>query len=214
MCQTAITLVSKSLYTIDNDERLLKIKGVIALFVQTMAVSFVFLQACRRDADTIQQSWGYSVDSLDKLLLTIFDKYAQLLKERFSDDFQEVSHTRFSSAVRRVGILLSPTFPRRLSRQTTTCPCQSTIRTNTTRSSTSVGTRQRKTASSKRMCESLEMFAGTINADCLEASLVFFLSRKCTRFVASISGTFSIRSISFRTTTSTVLASLTILSKV
>ncbi|KAG9564078.1 exocyst complex subunit Sec15-like protein, partial [Aureobasidium melanogenum] len=71
MCQSAITLVSKALPTIDNDERLLKIKGVIALFVQTMG------------------SWGYSVDSLDRLLLKIFDKYAQLLKQRFSEDFQE-----------------------------------------------------------------------------------------------------------------------------
>ncbi|KAI5209385.1 exocyst complex subunit Sec15-like protein [Aureobasidium subglaciale] len=75
MCQSAITLVSKSLPAIDNDERLLKIKGVIALFVQTMG------------------SWGYSVDSLDKLLLTIFDKYAQLLKQRFSEDFQEIVST-------------------------------------------------------------------------------------------------------------------------
>jgi hypothetical protein len=41
MCQSAITLVSKALPTIDNDERLLKIKGVIALFVQTMGVSTV-----------------------------------------------------------------------------------------------------------------------------------------------------------------------------
>jgi len=39
MCQSTITLVNKSLPTIDNDERLLKIKGVIALFVQTMGVS-------------------------------------------------------------------------------------------------------------------------------------------------------------------------------
>ncbi|THZ80636.1 exocyst complex subunit Sec15-like protein [Aureobasidium pullulans] len=75
MCQSAIALVSKSLPTIDNDDRLLKIKGVIALFVQTMG------------------SWGYSVDSLDQLLLTIFDKYAQLLKQRFSEDFQEIVST-------------------------------------------------------------------------------------------------------------------------
>jgi hypothetical protein len=40
MCQSTVALVSKSLPSIDNDERLLKIKGVIALFVQTMGVSF------------------------------------------------------------------------------------------------------------------------------------------------------------------------------
>jgi hypothetical protein len=41
MCQSTIALVNKSLPTIDNDDRLLKIKGVIALFVQTMGVSIV-----------------------------------------------------------------------------------------------------------------------------------------------------------------------------
>ncbi|KAK4944953.1 hypothetical protein LTR28_008124, partial [Elasticomyces elasticus] len=71
MCQSAITLISNALHTVDNDDKLLKIKGVIALFVQTM------------------ENWGYSVASLDSLLLTLFDKYAQLLKKRFSDDFQE-----------------------------------------------------------------------------------------------------------------------------
>ena len=41
MCQSTIALVNKSLPTIDNDDRLLKIKGVIALFVQTMGVSSI-----------------------------------------------------------------------------------------------------------------------------------------------------------------------------
>ncbi len=39
MCQATITLVSKALNTVDNAEDLLKIKGVIALFIQTMDVS-------------------------------------------------------------------------------------------------------------------------------------------------------------------------------
>lgn len=39
MCQTAITLISKALNEVDNAEVLLKIKGVIALFIQTMDVS-------------------------------------------------------------------------------------------------------------------------------------------------------------------------------
>lgn len=73
MCQSSVSLISTALHHIDNDERLLKVKGVIALFIQTM------------------DSWGYSVASLDGLLLTLFDKYSSLLKRRFSDDFQEVS---------------------------------------------------------------------------------------------------------------------------
>lgn len=39
MCQSAITLITNALPMVDNDERLLKIKGVVALFVQTMDVS-------------------------------------------------------------------------------------------------------------------------------------------------------------------------------
>lgn len=38
MCQTAITLISKALHEVTNAETLLKRKGVIALFIQTMEV--------------------------------------------------------------------------------------------------------------------------------------------------------------------------------
>ncbi|MCJ1323018.1 hypothetical protein MMC15_008369 [Xylographa vitiligo] len=75
MCQTAITLIAKALHEVDNAEMLLKIKGVIALFIQTM------------------ESWVYPVGALDTFLLTLFEKYAELLKRRFSDDFQEIVST-------------------------------------------------------------------------------------------------------------------------
>lgn len=39
MCQTAIALISDALDEVENAEVLLKIKGVIALFIQTMDVS-------------------------------------------------------------------------------------------------------------------------------------------------------------------------------
>ena len=75
MCQSAINLISTALPTVDNDGKLLKIKSIIALFIQTM------------------DSWGYSVTSLDALLLTLFGKYAELLKLRFSEDFSEIVST-------------------------------------------------------------------------------------------------------------------------
>ncbi|KAG0648560.1 Exocyst complex component sec15 [Hyphodiscus hymeniophilus] len=75
MCHTAISLISKALDTVDNAEVLLKIKGVIALFIQTM------------------DGWGYSITALDNFLLKLFEKYAELLKRRFSDDFQEIVST-------------------------------------------------------------------------------------------------------------------------
>ena len=39
MIQTAITLITKALETINNAEAILKIKAAIALFIQTMDVS-------------------------------------------------------------------------------------------------------------------------------------------------------------------------------
>lgn len=75
MCQTAISLISKALHEVTNAEVLLKIKTMIALFIQTM------------------ESWNYSVGTLDAFLLTLFEKYAELLKRRFSDDFQEIVST-------------------------------------------------------------------------------------------------------------------------
>lgn len=75
MCQSSITLITSSLDRVENDEKLLKIKGVIALFIQTM------------------DSWSYAVDSLDTLQLTLFDKYSSLLKKRFSEDFSEIVST-------------------------------------------------------------------------------------------------------------------------
>ncbi|KAF2719620.1 exocyst complex subunit Sec15-like protein [Polychaeton citri CBS 116435] len=75
MCQSVVNLVANGLKKIDNAEKLLKIKGVITLFIQTM------------------DSWNYSVTSLDGLQLSLFEKYSSLLKKRFSEDFQEIVST-------------------------------------------------------------------------------------------------------------------------
>lgn len=40
------------------------------------------------------KGWGYSTSTLDAFLLMLFDKYAELLKRRFSEDFQEVSYVK------------------------------------------------------------------------------------------------------------------------
>jgi hypothetical protein len=39
------------------------------------------------------QKWGYSVAAMNDLLLTLFSKYSELLKQRFSDDFLEIVQT-------------------------------------------------------------------------------------------------------------------------
>ncbi|KAG2417184.1 hypothetical protein HFD88_008402 [Aspergillus terreus] len=75
MCQAAITLISNALPEVDNAESLLKIKNLIALFMQTM------------------NTWEFPVRMFDEFLLTLFKRYADLLKTRFSDDFQEIVST-------------------------------------------------------------------------------------------------------------------------
>lgn len=72
MVQSAVTLITASLPSVGSDDKLLKIKSILALFVQTM------------------DSWGYSTSVLDSLLLTIFEKYSSLLENRFSEDFEEI----------------------------------------------------------------------------------------------------------------------------
>ncbi|ODH13650.1 hypothetical protein ACO22_07040 [Paracoccidioides brasiliensis] len=75
MCQGAVTLISKALDAVDNAENILKIKNLIVLFMQAM------------------DTWGFPVGVFDNFLITLFRKYAELLKKRFSDDFQEIVST-------------------------------------------------------------------------------------------------------------------------
>jgi exocyst complex component 6 len=75
LCQTAISLIGKALPHVDNAEQLLKVKNLIALFIQTM------------------NSWKFPTAAVNGFLLTLFEKYAQLLKRRFSDDFLEIVST-------------------------------------------------------------------------------------------------------------------------
>ncbi|QKX60111.1 uncharacterized protein TRUGW13939_07253, partial [Talaromyces rugulosus] len=74
-CHAAVNLITNALDVVDNAESLLKIKNLVALFMQAM------------------DTWNFSVTAFDKLLLTLFGKYADLLKKRFSDDFQEIVST-------------------------------------------------------------------------------------------------------------------------
>lgn len=65
MCNSAIALITKALDKVDNAEVLLKIKGVIALFIQTMGVSQCKLLSLlrlihSRDGATLCQPWTTS----------------------------------------------------------------------------------------------------------------------------------------------------------
>jgi exocyst complex component 6 len=92
MCLAAVGLISKALGEVDNAESLLNIKNLVALFMQAMKVwkLYLFFRSLwvRKLIDL--QTWGFSTTVFDEFLLTLFEKYAELLKKRFSDDFQEV----------------------------------------------------------------------------------------------------------------------------
>lgn len=111
MCNAAIALTLKALGNVGNAEGLLKVKGSIALFIQTMDVgrdTVPLASSWSPPILTPSQGWGYSVSTLDSFLLALFDKYTELLKRRFSEDFQEVGIP--SSSLARDAIInsLSP----------------------------------------------------------------------------------------------------------
>jgi len=92
MCQAAVGVISKALHEVDNAESILKTKNLIALFMQTMNVSAAISHTLSLGFTTLisKQTWNFSVRVFDEFLLRLFEKYAELLKRRFSDDFQEV----------------------------------------------------------------------------------------------------------------------------
>ncbi|RPB06115.1 exocyst complex subunit Sec15-like protein [Choiromyces venosus 120613-1] len=72
MCKKAINIITPALDNITQADALLRIKNILALFIQTM------------------DSWDYSVEALDSFLLVLFEKYSQRLKTEFSADFKEI----------------------------------------------------------------------------------------------------------------------------
>ncbi|KAI1626937.1 exocyst complex subunit Sec15-like-domain-containing protein [Exophiala viscosa] len=75
LCQKGISLMSRALSAVDNAEHLLKIKNLITLFTLTM------------------NSFNFNTSAISNFVLVLFDKYAELLKQRFSEDFIEIVST-------------------------------------------------------------------------------------------------------------------------
>ncbi|KAK5098872.1 Rab GTPase-binding exocyst subunit S15 [Lithohypha guttulata] len=72
---TAISQITKALPQVDNAEHLLKIKELVVVYIQTLS------------------GHGYNTILMSQLLLTLFDKYTDLLNQRFSEDFLEIVST-------------------------------------------------------------------------------------------------------------------------
>ncbi|KAI9749631.1 MAG: hypothetical protein M1815_002375 [Lichina confinis] len=75
--------------TDEDDTSLSGLLEGIAGFAIVEKVTMKKVQNLRSPVD----GWGYSVQALDAFLLTLFKEYAELLKKRFGDDFQEIVST-------------------------------------------------------------------------------------------------------------------------
>lgn len=138
MCHNAVSLISKALEEVDNAETVLRVKNLVALFMQTMNVRCIntihkIFSLLSYGADIyiyifFWQTWGFPVNSFDTLLLTLFEKYAELLKKRFSDDFQEVGFVFFLFLWTNFVLIVY-----RLFRRMTTCLCLFRTAKNMTR---------------------------------------------------------------------------------
>lgn len=168
MIQSAIKLITRALNEVDNAELVLKIKGIIALFIQTMDASFLYLLLTLSDS---LQGWGYSVTALDGFLLVLFEKYAELLQRRFSDDFHEVCVLLLSLGIVLVTKLL------RSCLRTITCQCQLLLAKNTRRLSMSPGLLLMRTLRKYFCLRFVQMLI-------IPESHVFYLSLRCILFPA------------------------------
>ena len=103
MCQSAIMLISKALHEVTNAEVLLKIKGHIALFIQTMDVSGVMGPVLIPSMKLIDHSHGIIQWALS---MHFFSSYLKSMLSYLRDVLAMIS--------------------RKLSPPMTTCPCLST----------------------------------------------------------------------------------------
>ena len=81
--------MSNAVQSVDDSDLMLKITGVISLFIQTMEVIRSRATFARQIADTVQ-SWQFNASALNRFLMSLFERYVSLLKKRNADDLLEV----------------------------------------------------------------------------------------------------------------------------
>ncbi|GAA6010192.1 hypothetical protein JCM10207_005660 [Rhodosporidiobolus poonsookiae] len=72
MCERVVRIVDEGLGGCEDPEVFLGTKFKVLTFVQTL------------------EGYGYSVNQLNNLLLTLFERYSQLLQRKFSGDFEQI----------------------------------------------------------------------------------------------------------------------------
>ncbi|KAL8278923.1 hypothetical protein RQP46_008592 [Phenoliferia psychrophenolica] len=72
MCERVVRIVDEGLGGCEDPEAFLGTKFKVLTFVQTL------------------EGYGYSVNQLNNLLLTLFERYSELLQRKFSGDFEQI----------------------------------------------------------------------------------------------------------------------------
>lgn len=89
MCKRIVEVVGQGLKGCGQPEVFLDSKTKVLLFVQTLEVS---CSAIFRWKAECHKGYGYNITELNGLLITLFERYSELLLRKFSTDFDEVSH--------------------------------------------------------------------------------------------------------------------------
>lgn len=89
MCESVVRIVDTGLRGAEDPEIFLETKFAVLTFVQTLEVRppppLMLLWWLTR-----RQGYGYSVNQLNSLLLTLFERYSELLQRKFSGDFEQI----------------------------------------------------------------------------------------------------------------------------
>lgn len=89
MCEKVVAIVGNGLKGCEDPEVFLGTKLKVLTFVQTLEVSTGFPVA-RESCSDRWQGYEYGVDRLNALLLTLFERYSELLQRKFGADFEQI----------------------------------------------------------------------------------------------------------------------------
>ena len=92
MCERIARIVSEGLKNCEDLDTFLVVKPVVLAFEQTLQVSVV--QVAQHQSSRLpilgSKGYGFDVSALTRLLMTLFERYSNLLQRKFSAEFDQV----------------------------------------------------------------------------------------------------------------------------
>ena len=88
MCRQIGEVIGLGLKGCSEPEIFLESKTNVLLFVQTLEVSLA--SQVKDDSLLTIQGYGYNVTELNSVLVTLFERYSELLLRKFSTDFDQI----------------------------------------------------------------------------------------------------------------------------